>query len=242
MANQYAAYLRLEELLGLQTTVGPAEGRHKLGEHFFIIAHQASELWLKALVAELEACEEVLLLAEPLTEGSQQHARRALASALMLEASVQSLQSLDANEFFAFRGQLGSASGAQSAQFARLRDLVGLGIPSGGPIERALRIVLEPGYTRDPSGMVQGRISAELRSLIFTLRDISSSLWRWGIYHLDVVQRTIGRRTGTAGSTGASYLANLVLARPFPTLWDPRWDQPPSSSLGLQAAASGVAE
>jgi len=44
----------------------------------------------------------------------------------------------------------------------------------------------------------------------------------WRLRHIQMVERTIGMRTGTGGSTGASYLRTTLDKRFFPELWDAR--------------------
>jgi len=46
------------------------------------------------------------------------------------------------------------------------------------------------------------------------------SLWRQ--HHVLMVERQIGSKTGTGGSTGASYLRTTLDKRFFPELWDLR--------------------
>ena len=52
MPYTYTSYLRLDELLGLQT---PASGGEEHDEMLFIVIHQASELWIKLCLHEIGA-------------------------------------------------------------------------------------------------------------------------------------------------------------------------------------------
>ena len=45
-------------------------------------------------------------------------------------------------------------------------------------------------------------------------------LWRFG--HVKMVERTIGMRRGTGGSSGARYLRSTLSKRFFPELWEMR--------------------
>lgn len=68
-------------------------------------------------------------------------------------------------------------------------------------------------YRDDP------KLSAFCESLV----DLDEGMQEWRYRHLKMVQRTIGTRTGTGGSSGAEYLLSTVLAGPFfPDLWEVR--------------------
>jgi tryptophan 2,3-dioxygenase len=229
----YCEYLRLDELLRLQCPVGRLPRANTQAEVFFIIAHQASELWLKVLIGELSACQDAVSIGHTLSVTALQHGRRALAAAQMLEVTVSSLRSLDAEAFLAFREKLGTASGGQSTQFSELRGLVGWGCKEGSAIERRLREMARAprgdGLASAPWGEP---VRGDLRAFTLCLLDIASALWRWGVYHLDIVARTIGARPGTGGTSGASYLADRLFERPFPTLWafENEAREPPASA------------
>jgi tryptophan 2,3-dioxygenase len=51
------------------------------------------------------------------------------------------------------------------------------------------------------------------------LVDLDEGLQEWRYRHVKMVQRTIGTRPGTGGSTGAAYLANTLMRPLFPDLW-----------------------
>ncbi|MDE0053716.1 MAG: tryptophan 2,3-dioxygenase family protein [Gammaproteobacteria bacterium] len=62
-------------------------------------------------------------------------------------------------------------------------------------------------------------LSAFCESLV----DLDEGMQEWRYHHLRMVQRTIGSKTGTGGSSGAEYLLATVLAGPFfPDLWEVR--------------------
>ena len=52
------------------------------------------------------------------------------------------------------------------------------------------------------------------------IHDELFALWRQ--HHVLMVERQIGSKTGTGGSTGASYLRTTLEKRFFPELWDLR--------------------
>jgi tryptophan 2,3-dioxygenase len=54
------------------------------------------------------------------------------------------------------------------------------------------------------------------------LVDIDEGLQEWRYRHVKMVERTIGHKTGTGGSSGAEYLASTLFKPVFPDLWEIR--------------------
>lgn len=54
------------------------------------------------------------------------------------------------------------------------------------------------------------------------LVDIDEGLQEWRYRHVKMVERTIGHKSGTGGSSGASYLASTLFNPVFPDLWEIR--------------------
>ena len=73
----------------------------------------------------------------------------------------------------------------------------------------ALQDALIRAYRTDPK-------NAELCE---RLVDLDEGLQEWRYRHVKMVQRTIGTRPGTGGSSGAAYLATTLLHPLFPDLW-----------------------
>ena len=46
-----------------------------------------------------------------------------------------------------------------------------------------------------------------------------TSLQEWRYRHVKMVERTIGRKSGTGGSDGVGYLASTLFRPVFPDLW-----------------------
>jgi tryptophan 2,3-dioxygenase len=67
-------------------------------------------------------------------------------------------------------------------------------------------------YRRDPK-------NAELCE---RLVDLDEGIQEWRYRHVRMVERTIGAKTGTGGSSGAAYLRNTVGGNLFPDLWEIR--------------------
>jgi tryptophan 2,3-dioxygenase len=54
------------------------------------------------------------------------------------------------------------------------------------------------------------------------LVDLDEGVQEWRYRHVKMVERTIGRKPGTGGSSGAAYLATTVGRPAFPDLWEIR--------------------
>lgn len=54
------------------------------------------------------------------------------------------------------------------------------------------------------------------------LMDIDEGLQEWRYRHVKMVERTIGQKVGTGGSSGAKYLASTLFNPVFPDLWEIR--------------------
>jgi tryptophan 2,3-dioxygenase len=54
------------------------------------------------------------------------------------------------------------------------------------------------------------------------LVDLDEGLQEWRYRHVKMVQRTIGAKVGTGGSSGAEYLAKTLMTPIFPDLWEIR--------------------
>ena len=79
------------------------------------------------------------------------------------------------------------------------------------PDPEVQRILIDV-YRRDPT-----------RALVCErLIDFDEGLMEWRYRHVKMVERTIGHRSGTGGSSGAEYLRNTVGRNLFPDLWEIR--------------------
>lgn len=71
---------------------------------------------------------------------------------------------------------------------------------------------IESAYRRD----------AELGLLLERLVDFDEGLQEWRYRHVKMVERTIGMKVGTGGSSGAGYLVSTLFRPVFPDLWQVR--------------------
>lgn len=114
----YGDYLQLDELLACQT---PLSGKHD--ELLFIVIHQASELWLKLCLHELEAARQAII-ADRLGVAFKMMARVARVQTQLIQ-SWDVLATITPADYTAMRGKLGSSSGFQSAQYRALEFMMG---------------------------------------------------------------------------------------------------------------------
>ena len=220
----YGSYLRLDAILHAQHPLGPPElGPHvHAAEHFFIVVHQAFELWFKQELLDLECAAEALAAPQPDPERALDHLLRVASIHRLLSQQMVLFDSLAPQTFLAFRPYLGTASGSESAQFRQVQRALGLRGNTGSPVYSAFAAALErAGLTlvdvyRDPS-----RVGVLYR-VAEALVDISESFWLLTAAHVRIAERTIGQRPGTGGTTGVEYLAEALKARAFPELWDVR--------------------
>jgi tryptophan 2,3-dioxygenase len=79
------------------------------------------------------------------------------------------------------------------------------------PVPEIQDILVEV-YRRDPK-------NAELCE---RLVDLDEGVQEWRYRHVKMVERTIGTKMGTGGSSGAEYLRNTIGRNLFPDLWEIR--------------------
>lgn len=117
----YNSYLKIPELLSLQEEL--SKPKHH-DEMFFIVIHQAMELWFKQILHETK------LFRKSLAAGSVSRALKALkrSTAIMdlLQRQINLLSTLTPIEFAGFRNLLRPASGFQSIQYRVLEFTYGV--------------------------------------------------------------------------------------------------------------------
>jgi len=230
----YPQYLLLADLLKLQVVQSTPEHPDEL---LFIIVHQASELWFKVLLHEMDQLSEAM---------DANDAPRAVSSITRINVLVnivsQQLSALDTlppQRFAQFRGYLGTSSGSQSEQFRAIEARSGL------RDEHFLQVIREHG---EPPALVQKALDAPLMQDQFLLMVDRAGLTleqvytehehgplaqlaegllayeqqfaQWRFLHVQLVERIIGPQTGgTGGTLGAKYLNRTLQNRFFPALW-----------------------
>jgi tryptophan 2,3-dioxygenase len=209
----YAEYLRADTLLSLQQprSSGTADRAVVLAEHFFIVAHQSCELWLKQLLADLEAVVDTLASESGAAdlELSVELLRRAGDLLRVLHEQVLVLERLPLRHFVEFRPLLGTASGAQSEQFAVLARLIGDDRRRGALYEAFVTAAARSGLSVTQVCRLGPEVGV-LHRVAEALLDVGDGLWRWRVAHLGLMSRMVGGEQGTGGSSGIDYLLRRI--------------------------------
>jgi tryptophan 2,3-dioxygenase len=244
----YGGYLRLDELLAQQVPQADPPAHDEL---LFITVHQVYELWFQQMLYELEAVRDAmtagetwrarhllrrvhvierLLIAqvdvlETMTPQDFLEFRANLAPASGFQSvQFRELEFLSGLKDRAFLARFRAISEAQRNRLARrlaepslwdayLHLLASRGLPAGTDqqILESLRVVAGDRAAHDDLWqLAEGLLT----------HDELAGLWR--ARHVVMVERQIGTKSGTGGSTGAPYLRKRVPLRYFPLLWELR--------------------
>ncbi len=240
----YGSYLRVPELLGLQSLLSEPPAHDEL---LFIVVHQAYELWFKVMLFELES------VRDRLHDGNVQGARHSLARVHAVERvmieHIGVIETMTPQDFLAFRSHLAPGSGFQSVQFREIEavsglkepGLVGSMAPTDDERSRLERRWSEPTVWDAFCALLEARglpmptddETARRESLLTIVRAEDQELFylsddllthdelfaRWRYHHVLMVEREIGSKSGTGGSSGASYLRTTLDKRFYPDLW-----------------------
>lgn len=257
-AMSYGDYLHLDHILTSQ---------HRLSDHhdemLFIIIHQASELWMKLIIHELEAAIEYIN--NDNLEPSFKILSRVSRVQQQLIQSWSVLSTLTPSEYLEFRDKLGQSSGFQSYQNrliefalgqknihtlsvyqhqpelykkmlaalnrpsiydASIRALVARGLPVDSEVlSRDFSKAYELNDSVEKSWLTVYRNVDQywdLYELAEKLVDIGNQQQLWRFNHMSTVERIIGHKQGTGGSSGVTYLKRVLDQPFFPELWSLR--------------------
>lgn len=244
----YRAYLRLPVLLDQQVPESEPPAHDEL---LFITVHQVYELWFKLLLHELETARDCMLKGE-LWRARHLFRRVHTVEEVLIEQIdvLETMTPQDFLEFRSllapasgfqsvqFR-ELEFLSGVKDPAF--LRRFRGLGDAERAGLERrlgepslwdAFRTVLAG------RGLAVGNDEEISDSLLAVARDRAThdDVWelaeallthdemsaRWRSRHVLMVERQIGTKSGTGGSSGAPYLRGRLDLRYYPVLWELR--------------------
>jgi tryptophan 2,3-dioxygenase len=244
----YGSYLRLPQLLAQQV---PQVDPPAHDELLFITVHQAYELWFKQLLHELSAARDAMAGTQVWRARQLLRRAHVIERLMVTQIDVlETMTPQDFLEFRAalapasgfqsvqFR-ELEFLSGAKDASFvARFRSL------TDAERTRLGRRLAEPSLWDAYLGLLvgRGRPAATDEQILATLVSIARDRaghdeeWQlaedllthdelaglWRARHVQMVERQIGTKSGTGGSTGAPYLHGRVPLRYYPLLWELR--------------------
>jgi len=232
----YGTYLKVPELLSLQQGLSQEHD-----ELLFIVAHQAYELWFKVVLFELEAARDRIDADDIFF--ARHHLHRVHVIEELLVEQIEVLETMSPQDFLAFRSKLAPASGFQSVQFREIEFLSGLKEPkyvarleaTAEEMSRLRRRLEEPSVGDAFRALIERRGSptlveifrdreryGDLFDLCEALLDHDETFAHWRARHVLMVERQIGSKSGTGGSSGAEYLRSTLDKRFYPELWDVR--------------------
>jgi tryptophan 2,3-dioxygenase len=243
----YADYLKLEQLLSAQQ---PLSDLHD--EMLFIVIHQTKELWMKQMLHELDLAIRLIgddHFAEAYK--AMARISRIQAVMTLSWDVLSTLTPVDYLKFRHVLGTSSGFQSAQFRELEfrlGLQDRRYLDHYPAGTEERArLEDALNEPSLREAAiaalrragfdagdGSVEALAAAwlqvyrdadrwfELYELAEKLVDIDDALAMWRHKHVLTVERIIGKKPGTGGSAGASYLRSTLDKRIFPELWSLR--------------------
>jgi tryptophan 2,3-dioxygenase len=233
----YGSYLQLDALLALQQVQSQPEHPDEM---LFIIVHQASELWFKAILHDIDG----LIAALEAREAGQSLWRLQRINALMriVSAQLSSLETLPPQHFAQFRTYLGTSSGSQSIQFRAIESASGLrdehfmnALEEHGEVSELVRRALARPTLQDLFLRLLDSAGVKIEDLYLgpgptvlfflaeALLEYEQQFAQWRFKHVQLVERIIGPSTGgTGGTLGSRYLMRTVDQRFFPALWEVR--------------------
>ena len=193
-AVTYRTYLALDEILGAQR---PRSAEHD--EILFIVVHQVYELWFKQLLHE-----------------SAQHQSQLEAVFGRRDRAVLDAYAPDSAE--RERIEVAMARPTLFDSFLSYLAALGFDVPTD-VLDRDVTVKLEPSDAVQELLVKVYRQEGEGAQVAERLVDIDEGIQAWRYQHVKMVQRTIGEKAGTGGSSGASYLRTTLFQPAFPDLW-----------------------
>ncbi len=245
----YGSYLKLDGLLSLQEELSDPPAHDEL---LFIVIHQVYELWFKQLVYELEAVRDLLLKGEPLRARHLLDRVHRIEKVIIEQIPVlESMSPQDFLTFRTNLAPASGFQSAQFREVEFISGLKERGYLNRLATDEVERTRLEQRLTEPtlwdafctmlegaglpmPADDIDARRASLVRmahereefgDIFFVSEDLLThdelfALWRYR--HVLMVERQIGAKTGTGGSTGASYLRTTLDKRFFPELWELR--------------------
>ena len=251
-AVTYASYLKVPELLGLQVERSTGPGGPEHDELLFIVVHQVYELWFKSLRHELKGVQRALEDGDTdralhLLNRVLKILKTLVAQVDVLE-TITPLQFLSFRDRLDSASGFQSAGFRLIEALLGSRDEGAVvAQPEGSAARRAIEAAQTettiwesfldylgkrghdfPAGAAVPDSRVQETLVSVYRgdadaSLIAErLVDLDEGVQEWRYRHVKMVERTIGTKRGTGGSSGVEYLRGTLFRPAFPDLWEIR--------------------
>jgi len=233
----YGDYLRLDAILGAQQPRSPDPN-----ELLFIVQHQTSELWMKLALHELTAARALV------------HAWNVLATMTPSEYSairpyLGASSGFQSWQYRAIEYILGNKNAAMLKPHAHRADIqqsLAQALAAPSLYDEALALLARRGLAIAPAVLARDvrepwtfdesvehawlavyrapREHWELYELAEELVDLEDAFRQWRFRHVTTVERIIGFKRGTGGTSGVSYLRRMLDVVLFPELWKARTD------------------
>jgi tryptophan 2,3-dioxygenase len=244
----YGGYLAVPELLELQRLRSDPPVHDEL---LFITVHQAYELWFKQVIFELETIRDRMTEGDAV-RARHYHTRVHAIERVLIEhiEVLETMSPQDFLEFRSLLSPASGFQSAQFRELEfltglkerrYLRDLAA----TPEELERLARRLEEPtvwdGFvalleanglpmpeddeearTQSLLNMAREPNHAALFAVAEGLLDHDEAIAQWRYHHVLMVEREIGAKRGTGGSSGVDYLRSTLEKRFFPELWELR--------------------
>ena len=125
----YWDYIRVEDLLGLQSGIDSSEQDLTDDEVRFIVIHQIDELWFKLILRELVTARDLFAkprVPEDALAGAVKSLKRITIGFDLAAQHFKLMETMGTQDYLKFRDKLNPASGFQSAQTREIEVLMGL--------------------------------------------------------------------------------------------------------------------
>lgn len=210
-------------------------------EPLFYAAHMIYELWFKVILHELECARDSIDSDD--VPRALYCLRRVHTIERTLIGQVDILETISPGGFALLRPSLHQASGFQSVQFREIEFLSGCKDPRHlrrGDLNVSGRARLERRFAEptladafrefrkrhgdpDLAELLRAEVSdSGVLDLAEALADHDEAFSIWRSRHAHMVERIIGAKPGTGGSSGVGYLRTTLNKRFFPELWEAR--------------------
>ncbi len=178
--TSYWDYVKVEQLLALQSGQEASDADLSNDEVMFIVIHQIDELWFKLALRELESARD-LFAQEYVPDTALAAAVRGLDRASEIFGQLANhfslMESMTTRDYLGFRDKLYPASGFQSAQMREIEILMGLSQDERIPLGHETYLKALEKHDGNPSLAMQ-RVEARLRDTPSLHDAVSEWLYR----------------------------------------------------------------